>query len=107
MKKRERKTSVADRIIEGLAHFAGALENQEAIGEKFTCRVVELDLRPTPFSPDRVRETRALLQASQAVFACLLGVSAGTVQSWEQGINPPIGIACRFMDEIRRNPGYW
>src|SRR4051794_17473009 len=45
--------------------------------------------------------------ASQAVFARFLGVSRNTVRSWEQGVNAPSTMACRFLDEIRLNPAYW
>jgi putative transcriptional regulator len=54
-----------------------------------------------------VKQTRALLGASQAVFANFLGVSVKTVRAWEQGVNTPSAMACRFMDEIRRDPKHW
>jgi putative transcriptional regulator len=53
-----------------------------------------------------VKKTRQALAASQTVFAKFLGVSVRTVRSWEQGINIPSDIACRFMDEIRRDPSH-
>src|SRR5262245_7784228 len=101
------KPSVASRIVGRLKEFTEALENKEVISERFTCRTIVLDLRPTPYDPKLVRRTRELLGASQTVFALLLGVSVKTVSSWEQGTNTPSDMACRFMDEIRRNPGYW
>jgi len=104
---KEKKASVRARIIQGLEEFVETLEKKEPIAEKFTCRVVELNLRPTPYSPELVKGTRKLLNASQAVFARLLGVAVNTVRSWEQGVNTPQDVACRFMDEIRRNPAYW
>jgi putative transcriptional regulator len=107
MKEVQKKTSVGARIVQGLQEFADALEKKEPIAKKFTCRVVELDLRPTPYTPEQVRQTRLLLQASQAVFARFLGVSVKTVRAWEQGVNPPNDMACRFMDEIRFDPDYW
>ena len=102
-----KKASVGARIIQGLEEFLEALEKKEPVAEKFTCRVVKLDLRPTPYTPELVKKTRDLLNASQAVFARLLGVAVNTVRSWEQGVNIPQDVACRFMDEIRRNPAYW
>jgi len=66
-----------------------------------------LDLRPTAYSPELVKATRKSLRASQKVFAELLGVSVKTVCAWEQGINTPQDVACRFMDEIRHDPSYW
>ena len=101
------KRSVAAQIMEGLDEFADSLQKKEPIGDKFTCRVVELDLRPREFNPEMVRRTRKLLHASQGVFARFLGVSVKTVRAWEQGVNTPSDMACRFMDEIRRDPNYW
>ncbi len=102
-----RKGCVASEIIDGLKGFAEALQNKDLISERFTCRRVVLDLNPTRYSPELVRKTRDLLGASQAIFAQFLGVSTQTVRAWEQGVNMPQDVACRFMDEIRRDPGYW
>jgi len=104
---KEKKASVADRIIQGLEEFVEVLERKQPVTEKFTCREVELDLQPTSYSPELVKETRRALNSSQAIFARLLGVSPKTVRSWEQGIHEPKDVACRFMDEIRMNPKYW
>jgi DNA-binding transcriptional regulator YiaG len=105
---KQTKPRVGRRIIQGLEEFAQALENGNgSIAERFNCRVVELDLHPSRYGADEVKYTRGLLGASQAIFARLLGVSVQTVRSWEQGINVPKDVACRFMDEIRLNPKYW
>lgn len=101
------KKSVEKRIVERLESFVGALKADKKISEAFTCRTVTLDLEPTPHNPKAVVATRKLLNASQALFAKFLGVSIKTVRAWEQGKNPPQDIACRFMDEIQRNPDYW
>ncbi len=63
--------------------------------------------KPGPYGPEQVKETRRLLNASQALFAKFLGVSASTVRAWEHGTNVPSALACRFMDEIRREPERW
>lgn len=101
------KPSVADRIVKRLRGFTEALENKEVISERFTCRKIELNLEPTAYEPEKVKETRGLLGLSQALFAKFLGVSVRAVRSWEQGVNIPSDMACRFMDEIRGNPKYW
>jgi DNA-binding transcriptional regulator YiaG len=101
------RISVGARIIQGLEEFVATLERKEPINEKFTCRTVAFDHRPTRYHPKLVKETRAILNASQAVFARFLGVSVKAVRAWEQGVNTPSVIACRFMDEIRVNPAYW
>jgi putative transcriptional regulator len=101
------KTSVGKTIIEGLKEFTEALEGGSPILEKFTCRKVTLDLQPIPYNPETVKATRSLLAASQALFAQFLGVSVKTVRGWEQGRLRTGTMACRFMDEIQRNPEYW
>jgi putative transcriptional regulator len=101
------KDSVGAKIIEGLREFTEALEKGEQITERFTCRTVMLDLMPVPYGPEAVKATRKLLGASQGIFAQFLGVSAKSVCAWEQGVNTPSDIACRFMDEIQRNPDFW
>jgi len=101
------KDSVGAKILEGLREFTEALENDEQITERFTCRTVMLDLVPVPYGPEEVKATRKLLRASQGIFAQFLGVSAKSVRAWEQGINTPNNMACRFMDEIQSNPEFW
>lgn len=105
--KKTSKPTVAAQIIEGLEEFADSLAKKERIADKYTCRVIELDLGTAAYDPAMVRQTRKLLHASQGVFARFLGVSVKTVRAWEQGDNAPSDMACRFMDEIRRDPAYW
>jgi len=100
----KRKT-VAQRIVGGLQEFKQSLERKD-LGN-LTIRTIVLDLEPTPYSPELVKETRKLMGVSQALFAQFLGVSKATVSSWEQGDNKPKEIACRFMDEIRFDPKHW
>ena len=101
------KIPVAERIRRGLQEFTDVLESGAKIQDRLTCKKVSLDLKATPYGPEKVLETRKLLGVSQPVFALLLGVSVKTVQSWEQGFNPPKNVARRFMDEFRRDPAYW
>ena len=99
--------SAEEKIIQGLEQFADALEGGEDVTKRFTCRKVVLNLEPTDYSPELTRDTRSKLGLSQALFAQFIGVSASSVQAWEQGEKTPKNIACRFMDEIRRDPAYW
>jgi putative transcriptional regulator len=99
--------SLADRVLQRLKGFTEALERGDNIGQHFTCRQIELDLKPKHYDAKKVKATRALLRLSQGMFATLLGVSPRTVQAWEQGENVPSDMACRFMDEIQLNPKYW
>lgn len=101
------KTSVANRIVTRLQGFTEALEKGEKISDKFTCRRVTLNLRPTRYNSALVKKTRKLLGLSQTLFAQFLGVSPKTIRAWEQGFNVPNDMACRFMDEIQRKPQYW
>jgi hypothetical protein len=45
------KPSVADRISRRLSRFTEALENEEVISQKFTCRRIELNFAPQPHDP--------------------------------------------------------
>lgn len=101
------KPTVAERIKKRLEEFTHDLENGVRIQDKYTCRRIEIDLKPMPYDPKAVKQTREILNASQAVFALFLGVSIKTVQAWEQGQTVPPKMACRFMDEIRHDPAYW
>jgi len=101
------RSSVGARIIKGLQEFVTVLEKSEPLHQHFTCRNIRLDLEPTPYGGHRVKETRALLGASQAIFARFLDGSAKTIRAWEQGVNAPTDMACRFTDEIRRDPDHW
>lgn len=101
------KRTVGQRILTRLGDFAETLKTTDKISEKYTCRTIKLNMEPEPYTPEAIRETRKVLNASQRIFAEFLGVSVRAVQDWEQGVKPPHGSACRIMDEIRRNPEYW
>jgi putative transcriptional regulator len=100
-------SKIGKEILQGLGEFVESLEKNEKLGDRFTCRQIELNLQPETYSPAMVKKTRAKLGLSQSLFAQFLGISRKTVSAWEQGINTPNDMACRFMDEIRRNPKYW
>jgi putative transcriptional regulator len=100
-------TKVGQTMLKRLGAFVEALEKNQKIGDRFTCRKIELNLVPKPYNSKKIKNTRAVLGLSQALFAQFLGVSPRTVAAWERGAKTPQDIACRFMDEIRRNPAYW
>ena len=104
---KSRSGSVAEPIVGRLTDFTKALESGAAVSEKFTVRTIRLNLQPTVYDTESVRKTRELLNLSQPLFAKFLGVSVQTVRAWEQGDNVPSDMACRFLDEINRDPGYW
>ena len=97
------KASAGKTVIERLTKFTEALEGGTKISESFTCRKMELDLKPQPYDSNLVKKTREMLGASQAIFARFLGVSVKLVSAWEQGKKEPSDLAARFMDEIRAN----
>jgi putative transcriptional regulator len=99
-------SSVERDLVAGLEGLVADLKSGEPIEKKYTCHRVVLDLERQPYTPDRVRATRRLLNASQELFAQFLGVSVKAVRKWESG-HPPSDMACRFMEEIRRDPAYW
>lgn len=102
-----KKPTVEQQILQGLEAFATALEKGEDIAKRFTCHTVVLDLQPSAYKPQLVKQIRATLGVSQVLFAQFLGVSASTVRAWEHGEKMPQPIACRFMDEIRSDPERW
>ena len=99
--------SFADDILDGLNEFKAAVDGDRAAAKRLTWRKVKLNLKPTEYAPELVRETRQLLGTSQSVFAEFLGVSVQAVQAWEQGVNPVGRAPARLMDEIRHDPDYW
>lgn len=104
---KKKSKNIARKIVRGFKELSQALSEDAPIAERFTCRRVTLDLQPIPYSPEAVRATRLLLRVSQPVFAQFLGIKPSTIKSWEQGRQQPHDMACRFMDEIQRNPEYW
>jgi len=60
--------------------------------------------RVTEFRPDDVRAIRAKLGKSQSEFALMIGVSVGTLQSWEQGRRQPEGPARALLRVAARQP---
>jgi putative transcriptional regulator len=60
-------------------------------------KTVVLPPPPEPMSADDVRELRARLDASQAVFASYLNVSTKLVQAWEADRRTPEGAALRLL----------
>jgi len=95
-------------LVEGMEGFLHDLKDGSgSIGGKYTCRRVVLDLAPKAYGAAEVKSTRQLLNTSQALFAAFLGVSPKTVKAWEQNTRVPGDMACRFMDEVQRNPEYF
>jgi len=101
------KRNIAREMVDGLNELAGATRRGDDLSKKFNVRDVALDIKRAKYTPALVRKTRKALNASQALFACFLGVAPATVRAWERGANMPSDVAARFMDEIRHDPAYW
>lgn len=104
--KRKTKT-FGDDIIDRLTELVEVLERKEPIAEHFACRKVARSASSAAIAPQHVKRLRRSLRVSQTLFAKFLGVSASTVRAWEQGSVVPNDMACRFMDEIARDPQHW
>lgn len=101
---------VGQEVVGRLKRFTEQIESLDSakdLPKVLTVRKVKLDLRPHPLSADEVKAIRKQLRVSQGVFAEFLGVSASTVQDWEQGIYPPSGPACRIIGEMARDIPGW
>jgi len=105
-----KEPTFGQRIISRLKEINDALEagGMDEVRKRFRVyRVRRTSFERPNFAPADVAAIRASVGVSQTVFAALLGVSANTVRAWEQGVNPPSGMAVRFLAEVRRDPGYW
>jgi putative transcriptional regulator len=103
-RKTKRRTVLGREIIRGLTEAAESLERGVPLG---TMKTVELPDEPGEYDGAGVRATRASLNASQAVFARVMGVSTILVRSWENGSREPSRLARRLLDEINREPRRW
>ncbi len=72
---------------------------------KRTMKVFD-DLCLTPIeelSPERIRAIRIRENASQAVFARYLNVTAGLVSQWERGQKRPRGASLKLLTLVEKN----
>ena len=60
--------------------------------------------RLTTFRPADVKSVRRKLEASQAEFALMIGVSVATLRNWEQGRRTPEGPALALLRVAAKNP---
>lgn len=60
--------------------------------------------RTFTYGPMDVRALRESVDASQAEFAMMIGVSKDTVQNWEQGRRSPKGAARALLRVFEKNP---
>ena len=77
----------------------------EGISEIKKFKSGDITLRQNELSePSEPKVIRAKLRLSQSAFAGLLGVSARTVQDWEQGRRQPQGPAVALLRIAEQHP---
>lgn len=105
-KKKKMSRRAANDIMQSLRELAQAVTDGVSMQERFTVRTISVP-EPTIYSPAQLKNIRARLGMSQAVFAELLGVSRVWVQGWERGVRKPSPLARRLLDTISANPKSW
>jgi putative transcriptional regulator len=93
------RVKVFDDLRQSLAD-AGAYEQ----GKPVNLRTKEIPPPPRPLKPAEIRRIRLALNASQALFARFLNVSANTVESWEQGVRQPDHAALKLLTIPKKHP---
>jgi putative transcriptional regulator len=93
-----KRKPLAERLKTGLTEAI-----QHAKGQ-INLRTIEVPAPPPEIAAKEVAALRAKTGMSQTVFACVLNVSAKTVQSWEQGERKPSHAALRMLQVVRENP---
>lgn len=101
----ESELNAADKkVLAGLTELRDRIRTDPSVQKLFTARKTTLAPEPAEYAPEDVKALRESLNASQTVFALLLGVDADTVRSWEQGKRNLSKMARRFLDEIKADP---
>jgi putative transcriptional regulator len=109
VRRTEKKTSaprVADEIIAGMRELERMMDEGKTPEEMFTVKTIVVP-EPKVYRAKQVRDLRASLGVSQAVFASLLGISVVLVKSWERGVREPSMMARRLLDSIEADPHQW
>lgn len=87
------------------AHEAAAGLAEAGVMSKKTMRVFdELCLTPVEgMSSEEIRALRLRENASQAIFARYLNVTAGLVSQWERGEKQPRGASLKLLTLVAKN----
>lgn len=94
-----KKRNLYDELMEGVEAMRQQREG------KVTLRTHEVEeLPPLQIDADLIRETRASLNVSRAVFARHLRVSVRTLENWEQGRAKPNAQATALIHMVRKYP---
>ena len=100
-------TSFEAELIGGLEEYVESLAVPGHEERGYKERLVILRIQPPSVEKDEVVGARRSLNASQELFAAILGVSRESVASWERGLTRPNPTARRLIDFIARDPGPW
>lgn len=90
-------------LEQAVAIEEGTLEPARVVRRPMSARRTSI-ARPPHFTPERILRVREKLEASQAVFAGMLNVSASTVRAWERGVRHPEGASLRLLEVAERHP---
>lgn len=83
----------------------GILEIKDHKARKITLRTHKIEKKPYPtLTPKLILDTREKLHMSRAIFALKLGVSARTLEKWEQGKTIPNDQAIALILLVRKYP---
>jgi len=56
------------------------------------------------YTPETIKQLRTKLKLSQPDFARMIGVPAGTLRNWEQGVRRPKGPALALLRVAHKHP---
>jgi putative transcriptional regulator len=107
MAKQKKKKTMSELMLDDLKELNVFLEKGGKFSEKYTVRTVYDTFAPREYTPEMVRRTRDVLNASQTVFAKVIAVSPKTVQAWERGDSIPSPVCRRLLDVVNANPQEW
>jgi len=90
-------------LEQAIAHQRGTYAPPRAHRVALTARRASVP-EPPRYDAKRIRGIRQHLALSQDVFADALGVSARTIQAWEQGDRIPAGASRRLLQIAEEHP---
>jgi len=93
--------SVYESIMQGLS------EAEEYQKGKISARKIKLSIKPVvAFNTEDIKRIRKKTGLSQVMFAGSMGVSAKTIEAWENGRNKPEGASRRLLEIVRDDPAF-
>jgi len=101
-KKKQKKKSFGQILIQGMEE---ALEFEKGNSKKLKTEFVSLPPKPRIIKASEVVKIRKKHGLSQDRFAKVLGVSSGTIRSWEQDQKTPSQAARRLIEVFEVAPG--